>query len=142
MALTVWSVCTGHKYNPAYVYALRTAVYFHLSEPHQFKCLTEHNLPSIDRVRPPVRWDSWWPKLSLFFLADGPSLYFDLDVLITGSLDYLVPYTKHKFSAPANWAASGHGGVQSSVMAWDGTWREPFLNFNYAVDSKRLHGDQ
>jgi hypothetical protein len=52
-------------------------------------------------------------------------LYFDLDVAITGSLDYLADYTAHEFAAPANWARSGHGGIQSSVMAWRGRWFTP-----------------
>ncbi|MGW8180405.1 MAG: hypothetical protein ACWGQW_16840, partial [bacterium] len=58
-------------------------------------------------------------------IASGPSLYFDLDVLITGNIDYLADYT-NTFSAPANWAQSGWGGIQSSVMAWPGNWTEPY----------------
>lgn len=113
-----------------------------LSVPHQFKCLTAHMLPDIDTVRPIQPWAGWWQKLCLFELAEGPSLYFDLDVVITGSLDYLEPYTQHALAAPANWAQSGHGGIQSSVMAWNGTLKEPYQKFNYPIDSKRLWGDQ
>jgi hypothetical protein len=59
-------------------------------------------------------------------VATGPSLYFDLDVVITGALDYLVEFTQYELAAPANWARSGHGGIQSSVMAWRGNWTAPF----------------
>jgi len=142
MGLTVWSVCTGDKYPPAYVYALRDAVRKHLTGHYVFKCVTEHDLPGIDCHPPPTLYRSWWDKLGLFWLARGPSLYFDLDVVITGSLDYLVPYTQNQLAAPANWAQSGHGGIQSSVMAWSGIWHDPYLNLNHAVDSKRLWGDQ
>ncbi|MBT8123909.1 MAG: hypothetical protein KJO81_03680 [Gammaproteobacteria bacterium] len=116
----------------------------YLDEPHEFKCLTEHQFSGIDCVSPIVNWESWWQKTSLFKLATGPSLYFDLDTVIVGSLDYLVKYSQHDFAAPANWAASGHGGVQSSVMAWNGEWTEPYdkLLKCYPEASKRLWGDQ
>lgn len=141
--LTVWSVCTGHKYNPAYVYELRDAVAKNLREPHVFKCVTEHELEDIHCVRPIVDWHGWWQKLSLFRLADGPSIYFDLDTIIVGNLDYLVRFIDvPTIAAPANWAASGHGGIQSSVMAWGGNYPDPFDVFRYEHDSKRLWGDQ
>lgn len=140
--IDVWCVLWGDKYHPAYVYALKEAVGEHLTVPHRFKCLTDHRLPGIQTVEPPQNWPGWWSKLNLFAAAVRPSLYFDLDVLIVRNIDYLVEYTVHELAAPANWAQSGHGGIQSSVMAWDGTWRDPFERFDYAVDSKRLWGDQ
>ncbi len=140
--ITVWSVLWGDKYSPAYVYALREMVAKYLTVPHQFKCLTDHNLPGIDTVKPQKGWPGWWGKLELFDVADGPSLYFDLDVVITGDIDYLVYYTRHEFAAPENWALSGHGGIQSSVMAWNGEWKLPALLFDYDRDHERLWGDQ
>lgn len=80
--------------------------------------------------------------MTLFYIATGPSLYFDLDCVITGDLDYLAEYTLESFAAPANWGQSGHGGVQSSVMAWNGRLKFPYDNFNYGVDDQRLWGDQ
>jgi hypothetical protein len=125
-ALTVWSVCVGDKYHRGYVYALKEAVEKYLGIPHTFKCVTEHRLPGIETVKPVLPYGGWWSKLNLFALATGPSLYFDLDVVITGKLDYLAGFTHHEFAAPANWARSGHGGIQSSVMAWRGNWTAPF----------------
>ena len=114
----------------------------HLDAPHTFKCLTDKSIPGVVCVKPLKPWHGWWQKLCLFGQAEGPSLYFDVDVVITGSLDYLVPFTRNVLAAPANWGQSGHGGIQSSVMAWNGTLREPYQKFNYGVDSKRLWGDQ
>lgn len=125
-ALTVWCVCVGDKYHPAYVYALRDAVAEHLTIPHTFKCITDRRMPGIQTVDPVMPYPGWWSKLNLFGVANGPSLYFDLDVVIIGSLDYLVDFAAHEFAAPANWARSGHGGIQSSVMAWRGNWMAPF----------------
>ncbi len=154
-ALTVWSVCVGTKYDSGYVYALREAVAKHLTIPHEFRCITTRNLPDIQTVKPPVPYQSWWSKMGLFYpgIATGPSLYFDLDVVITGNLDYLADYTD-TFSAPANWAQSGHGGIQSSVMAWPGNWHAPYEKIRQdwpnakwdggymILNGKRLWGDQ
>lgn len=140
--IDVWCVFWGTKYHPGYVYALKRAVGEHLEEPHRFRCLTDRDLPNIETVRPPHAWPGWWSKLNLFAVADGPSLYFDLDVIITGGLDYLLPFARERFAAPANWAQSGHGGVQSSVMAWNGTWRDPEKRFDPDRDMARLWGDQ
>lgn len=143
--ITVWCVCVGDKYHPGYVYALKEAVEKNLTVEHEFRCITTHKLPGIMTRNPPVSWQGWWSKLGLFapHVATGPSLYFDLDVVITGSLDYLVSYTScERFAAPANWAQSGHGGIQSSVMAWGGNWHLPYASFNYPIDSERLWGDQ
>lgn len=140
--ITVYSVLWGDKYHPGYVYALKEAIEKNLTIPHRFLCITDHNLPGIECIKPIVPWHGWWQKLQLFGLADGPSLYFDLDVVILGNLDYLAPFTEQQFCAPANWAQSGHGGIQSSVMAWNGTLKGPFNDFDYPKDSKRLWGDQ
>ena len=129
--LTVWCVNVGDKYSPSYVYALKEMVERHLTIPHRFRCITTHHLPGINTVNPFVPYQGWWSKFSLFapMVATGPSIYFDLDVIITGNIDYLADYTD-TFSAPPNWAASGHGGIQSSIMCWPGNW-------NYFYDEIR-----
>ena len=99
-------------------------------------------MDGINCVAPICAYEGWWQKTSLFEVANGPSLYFDLDSVIVGGLDYLVPYTNYKISAPANWAESGHGGIQSSVMAWNGEWKEPYRKLNYEEAKNRLWGDQ
>lgn len=52
-------------------------------------------------------------------MAEGVNLYLDLDVVVTGSLDPIVECLgQHSLAMPLNWAQSGHGGCQSSVMVW------------------------
>lgn len=142
--LTVWSVCIGTKYHPAYVYALRDMVRDHLTIPHQFKCITTRKMPGISCVTPFVPYQSWWSKINLFTpgMTSGPNLYFDLDVAICGSLDYLAEYANGPFAAPANWAQSGHGGIQSSVMAWNGNWTRPFNEIQWPQAVQKYWGDQ
>jgi hypothetical protein len=126
--LTVWCVCVGNKYPNAYVYALRDMVNKYLTIPHEFKCISTRNIDGVTCVLPFVPYQGWWSKFNLFapHMAQGPSLYFDLDVVITGNINYLADYAAFQFAAPANWARSGHGGIQSSVMAWAGNWTLPY----------------
>lgn len=144
--LTVWCVCVGDKYHPGYVYALKEAVEKNLSVEHEFRCITTQKLDGITTVLPYVPYQGWWSKLNLFTpgMATSPSLYFDLDVVITGNLDYLAEFTQHEFAAPANWAKSGHGGIQSSVMAWSGNWTAPYdyIKPQWPEVRDRLWGDQ
>lgn len=80
----------------------------HLSLPHEFVCITEGDLPG------------WWNKVRLFDgRARARNLWLDLDTVITGSLDTLVaPCDVLRIAK--NWAQSGYGGCQSSVMYWEG----------------------
>lgn len=145
--LNVFCVYWGDKYSKSYVYALKEAVEKFLSVEHNFICITTDKFEGVTTRKPFVPYHGWWQKIGLFAptVATGPSLYFDLDVVIIDSLDYLVPYTQeNKLAAPANWGQSGHGGIQSSVMAWSGNWFEPFERFKpqWPEVSKRLWGDQ
>jgi hypothetical protein len=140
--LTVYSVLWGDKYPPDYVYRLKAMIERNLAVPFFFACITDQDLEGIHCIQPICGYQGWWQKLSLFEIADGPSLYFDLDTVITGNIDYLAEYTDNVLAAPANWGQSGHGGIQSSVMAWNGTLKEPYRVFDYEKDHKRLWGDQ
>ena len=144
MDLTVWCVCVGDKYHKGYVYALQEMVRKNLTIPHDFICITTHKLPGIQTRLPPVPYQGWWSKIGLFYpkVVAGPSLYFDLDIIITGNIDYLADYTKYQLAAPANWAQSGHGGIQSSVMAWNGNWHDPFTKLDWPAARDKYWGDQ
>jgi hypothetical protein len=104
------------RYGPHYVNRLRSAVGRHLSRPFRFLCFTEnpdeissdvevHPIPQLDipqRLNP-----STWLKLALFGdgLADmkGMTLFLDLDVIITGSLDCFFDYKPDKICIIHNW---------------------------------------
>lgn len=86
---------------------LERMVAANLSEPHTFRCVAQSDLPG------------WWGKVRLFEMSKERNLWLDLDVVITGSLDNLVTPTNNLRIAK-NWANSGYGGCQSSVMYWEG----------------------
>jgi len=119
--LTVWCVCWGDKYPDYYVTRLKESVAQNTEIPHRFVCVTDRRIPGITTMPPPVDWPGWWGKIGLFKPGfSGPlNLYFDLDVVIVGSIDYLADsLEQHSLAMPENWAQSGHGGCQSSVMVW------------------------
>jgi hypothetical protein len=113
--INVWSVCVGTKYADDDVYILRDMVARNLRQSHRFNCLTDREIPDINCFIPEEDWPGWWAKLLLFRYATGSNLYVDLDCVIVGPLDGLI---SRSLSMPANWAASGHNGCQSSVMSW------------------------
>lgn len=148
--LTVWTVCVGDKYTAQDVLIVREMVSRHLKAPHAFRCLSDRQIDGVDTLIPDEVWPGWWSKLLLFKYAEGQNLYLDLDVVVTGPLDDLV---SRRLSMPMNWAQSGHGGCQSSVMSWGNTYRDLWASFDpkkiapqenpeYSGTYNGLHGDQ
>ena len=105
--------------------------------PHRFKCITDRQIDGVECVAPPTNLRGWWQKLSLFKpgVADELNLYLDLDVVVIDSLDELVERYSFKPMATAwNWAQSGHGGCQSSVMLWGGQDAHKLYNeFDHSI---------
>ena len=120
--LTVWTLCWGDKYDPYYVQRLQREVKKNLTIPHRFVCITEQSIEGVATVPPINGLPGWWGKVNVFVMdTTEQNLFLDLDVVITGNLDALVDeYGGCYFAAAKNWAQSGHGGVQSSVMLWQG----------------------
>jgi len=96
--LTIASVyVTGGAYDAAYVKRLAAAVQRNLTVPYRFVCLT--NAPSQSLQSTAIHWvrqlragwPGWWAKMEMFKLL-GPVLYFDLDTIITGSIDTLADW--------------------------------------------------
>jgi len=131
MSVNVWAVCVGDKYTREDVLILRNMVASHLNAPHRFRCLSDRHLDGVDCLVPDEIWPGWWSKLLLFRHATGQCLYLDLDVIVVGELDSLV--SDCPLRMPKNWAQSGHGGCQSSVMSWNMDYRELPNNFNPAL---------
>ncbi|MGF1658230.1 MAG: glycosyl transferase [Rubrimonas sp.] len=91
----------GPKYGAPYINRLYAMVARHLTPPFNFTCFTDsaagvrpevrcEPLPELD-VPMPVRTWGKWPKARMWSarLADleGPVLFMDLDLVVTGSLD-------------------------------------------------------
>jgi len=115
-AVRVYTLCTGGKYSPDYIYRLRSAVQRNLSHPHEFVVVTDRDRPGVHCLMMDVH-PGWWGKIDILGLP-GPALFLDLDVVVTGPLDDLLG-TRKDLRTARNWAQSGHGGCQSSVMYWE-----------------------
>jgi hypothetical protein len=94
MVVNVVCLKWGTKYSPDYVNKLAAMVRRNLSRPHRFVCLTEDRTGVYDSIKclplpdEDLGLTGWWHKLSLFCpevhdLA-GPTLFPDLDIVITG----------------------------------------------------------
>jgi hypothetical protein len=122
--LTVWSLCWGDKYPDYYVQRLQKSVSEYVTLKHRFVCITDRDIEGVECIPPPVVWPGWWGKIGLFkpgFCSDGTNLWLDLDVIITSDLsDMVLQYGDSHLACAKNWAQSGHGGCQSSVMIWKG----------------------
>lgn len=126
--ITVLCVCVGNKYRDEDVFCLRRQVKRHLRKKHRFICLSDRERDGINCLVPRTTNDGWWAKLQLFyhFQDNGQYLYLDLDTVVVGDL---FPLLSDKLSMPKNWAQSGHGGGQSSVMSWSGDYSMISDNF-------------
>ena len=87
---------SGGIYTPEWVGKLHRGVARHLIQPHRFACISDVEVP-CERIVPDVDWPGWWLKIFMFKpgIINGPTIYMDLDTVITGSLDELVdqPYS-------------------------------------------------
>ena len=125
--IIVACVCVGPKFPAHYVFRLKAMVEKHLSLPHKFACITDRNsdfafVGSGIHVIPPDRpLPGWYSKINLFsptsFPAGARVLYFDLDIVITGSIDDLV-MCEEPFIMIKEFNAKPESLFNSSVMSW------------------------
>jgi hypothetical protein len=106
----------GTRYGPDYVNILSRAVSRNLTRPYRFFCCTDDADgldPDIEVIPFPANpgVKRGWPDIliKLEILRDGfgglsgPTLFLDLDVAITGSIDAFFDYEAGKFCIIHNW---------------------------------------
>lgn len=78
---------SGGVYDASWVEKLYRGVNKNLTVEHQFGCISD--VPVYKRIVPKNDWPGWWAKISLFEpgIIKGPTLYLDLDTVITGNID-------------------------------------------------------
>jgi hypothetical protein len=153
-------VIVGDRYPWRYVENLYSMLSRHLSVPVKLHVFTEADRSVPDHMvhhalRP---WNKltdqrklWWYKLQIFdpVLDFDRLLYFDLDVIITASLDWVLQLDEHYFWAIHDWKSlwKPHWtGLNSSMMYWNHQrFRYLWHEFDaMGLDSciKKYHGDQ
>lgn len=129
---------SGGIYDAEWVARLKRGVERHLTLPHRFVCLTDL-VPEVEAIGVeaiPLHhdWPGWWAKLNLFAeFRDGPTLYFDLDSVVIGSLDAIAAYP-HRFTMAHEFYRPHL--LCSTAMAWSGNWS--FLYRMFASDPEGL----
>jgi len=155
--MRVICVKVGNKYGAEWVRRLRKMVDRHLSG-HKFVCMTDKPVTGIECVEAPPL-EGWWAKVGLFEPGKfpGDNLYLDLDIVITGALEFLEDrldkepdklHVRDDFSysviepTKSNPQLGYHGTVNSSVMLWRGdAVREVWDEFT-PHEMSVVHGDQ
>ena len=90
---------SGGDYTPEYVRRLRDGVARHRKLPHRFVCLSDVPV-ACERVVMEHGWPGWWCKIEMFKpgVVTGPTLFFDLDTVIVGSLDEVEKLERFDFA--------------------------------------------
>ena len=112
---------SGGIYTPEWVERLHLGVAVNISKRFRFVCLTDvdFEIEGVERIELAHGWPSWWSKVELFRpnLYGGRVLYFDLDMLITGSLDDVAAFP-HRFTMVRDYYKPAN--LCSTMMAWNG----------------------
>lgn len=147
---------SGGDYTGEYVINLRKNVFNNLKYSVEFRCLTDVenlNIPKNEIIQLQDDLPGWWSKLELFkkglFEKDSQILYFDLDTVIVGSVDYMFDDFKSGFYMLEGFAS--HSPYASGIMLFNSDMSfiyDYFVkivnnkNIMYKKDKKALKGDQ
>ncbi len=112
--MNVVCICTGTKYGPEYVERLQNGVRRHAKLFTVFNCLWETKFPG------------WWGKMDLFPPRER-TVYFDLDVVITGNIDFIFEYGGPFCIWEDPWNGGYNGSVMSIAEGYGQKLRDAFL---------------
>ena len=156
--ITVACVWWGTKFPIDYVINLKASIERNTTVDHKFVCFSDKDVPGIETKILKKGYDGWWNKLQLFDCSHGLServIYFDLDTLITGDLDWLFKYDGNFMGIEDVGSVNAHqphlkNVLQSAVMSWkyylwNSIWTHASHNINevksqYRGDGEFLHG--
>jgi len=150
MSVTVCCVLWGDKFSEDYVHNLKAAVERNTTVPHEFVCLSDRQISGVKTKLLKGGMTGWWNKLQLFDgEIRGRIVYFDLDTIITSSIDWLMKYTGTFAGIEDLGVANAHqqhlkGVMQSGVMAWRSEamdWVNLEFTLTQAAVTNQFRGD-
>lgn len=118
---TVICIKWGNRYGADYVNRLASMVWRHSKRNTRLVCFTEDPagidprveiapLPPFPNIPERVQWTGW-RKISLWqyplYDLQGDVLFFDLDVVITGSIDEFFDFEPGRWAVAENWSEMG-----------------------------------
>jgi hypothetical protein len=153
-------VIHGDMYDWSYVDRLYSMLKRNFSVPIKFHVFTELGRDVPDHMIKHVLTDwpgvggkkkGWWYKMQMFDPGhiQGQVLYFDLDVVITGNLDWVLTLDSEQFWTIRDfkylWRPQWQG-INSSMMYWNtlkfGKIWHNFQGRQIAAVMREFHGDQ
>lgn len=133
---TILCMKWGTQYGPEFVNQLYNGVKNNLNDACRFICLTDNAdglNPAIEALPLPdielgeAKLMSGWRKISSFspqltkppYSVSGTVMFFDIDMIITGTLDDFWTYEAGQFCIIENWTQKGRGIGNSSVYRYE-----------------------
>jgi hypothetical protein len=124
---TVCCVHWGTKFPIEYVYNLKSAVERNTTKEHNFVVFSDRKIKDVETKILLPGYEGWWNKLQMFNPTNRlgrRAIYFDLDTLITGNLDWLFDYDGNMMGIEDVGAVNAHqphlkNVFQSGVMSWN-----------------------
>lgn len=109
------------QYSDTWVRKLQNGVKQYITGDYRFTCLTDHDIRGVDTLLlRNQQWPGkgWWSKLEVFRpgLFRGPTVYLDLDMLVTGDVSKLIS-SDGTLTAPHNYL--GARDFCSTAMAFN-----------------------
>ena len=111
--MRVVALRTGNKYGPEYAERLYTGLARNTTVPFEFEVITETKYPG------------WWGKIELFPPKER-IVVLDLDVVITGNVDFLFEYDGPFCAWKDPWAEGLNGSVHSIAPGYGEQLRATF----------------
>lgn len=146
--VSVVCVSWGNKFSDDYVLNLKAMVERNTTVDHEFICFTDRILPKVDFRILDEGYEGWWNKLQLFnskWRLSDRVVYFDLDTLITGDLDWLMNYDGKFMGIEDVGAVNSHqphlkNVLQTGVMAFDSRMNtDIWSNLSQSMQENQKH---
>lgn len=118
MSRIVTVLRSGGDFGPGHVWWLKKQCDLFMPDV-DFVCLSDVEIAGVRTVPMMYKWPLWWGKLELFEHFDD-ALYLDLDTVVLGGLYKLLSIEAPDGELIALRRFSGHPGMASGVMRWNG----------------------
>lgn len=143
--ITVACVFWGNKFSLDYVKNLKAMIGRNTTIKHNFVCFSDRVIENIETKLLKPGYTGWWNKLQLFdsrYQIKNRIVYFDLDTLITGNLDWLLQYDGPFMGIEDLGSSNSHqrhlkGVLQTGVMAFNPNQYD-WIWLDFMLDKKNV----
>lgn len=142
----VITACWGPAFPDEYVLKTKAMVERNTTIPHRFICFSDREIEGVETIRLQGNEPTFWNKMEIF---KESGVFLDLDLVITGNIDWLLEYDGEFMGTEDLGAVNKHqphlkGVLQSSVLSWQkpfGDWIYNYYQENKAMAQANFRGD-